>query len=153
MTRNRLVLIAAGGSAALLLGALAFQFLGGLPPCKLCYWQRYPHVAAVLIGAVALAVPGRVLPLLGAVAALATSGVGIYHTGVEKGWWQGPTSCTSGSVTGMSADDLMDQIMSAPLVRCDDVAWEMLGLSMASWNALLALVLALVWIAAARRSA
>ena len=62
-------------------------------------------------------------------------------------------SCTSGSVTGMSADDLMDQIMSAPLVRCDDVAWEMLGLSMASWNALLALVLALVWIAAARRSA
>ena len=153
MTRNRLVLLAAGGSAALLLGALAFQFLGGLPPCKLCYWQRYPHVAAVLIGAVALAVPGRVLPLLGAVAALATSGVGIYHTGVEKGWWQGPTSCTSGSVTGMSADDLMDQIMSAPLVRCDDVAWEMLGLSMASWNALLALVLALVWIAAARRSA
>ena len=88
MTRNRLVLLAAGGSAALLLGALAFQFLGGLPPCKLCYWQRYPHVAAVLIGAVALAVPGRVLPLLGAVAALATSGVGIYHTGVEKGWWQ-----------------------------------------------------------------
>ena len=153
MTRNRLVLLAAGGSAALLLGALAFQFLGGLPPCKLCYWQRYPHVAAVLIGAVALAVPGRVLPLLGAVAALATSGVGIYHTGVEKGWWQGPTSCTSGSVTGMSADDLMDQIMSAPLVRCDDVAWEMLGLSMASWNALLALLLALVWIAAARRSA
>ena len=53
----------------------------------------------------------------------------------------------------MSADDLMDQIMSAPLVRCDDVAWEMLGLSMASWNALLALLLALVWIAAARRSA
>ena len=153
MTRNRLVLLAAGGSAALLLGALAFQFLGGLPPCKLCYWQRYPHVAAVLIGAVALAVPGRVLPLLGAVAALATSGMGIYHTGVEKGWWQGPTSCTSGSVTGMSADDLMDQIMSAPLVRCDDIAWELLGLSMASWNALLALVLALVWIAAARRSA
>ncbi|MGR3805477.1 disulfide bond formation protein B [Marinibacterium profundimaris] len=153
MTRTRLILLAAGGSAALLLGALAFQYLGGLPPCKLCYWQRYPHVAAVVIGALALAIQGRLLPLLGGLAALGTAGVGIYHTGVERGWWEGPSSCTSGSVTGLSTDDLMDQIMSAPLVRCDDIAWEMFGLSMASWNAIIAIGLALIWLAAARRSA
>jgi len=151
MTRNLLILLAAGGSAALLLGALGFQYLGGLPPCDLCIWQRWPHLAAVAIGAAALALPGRGLPHLGALAALTTSGIGLYHTGVERGWWEGPTTCTSGPVGGLSAEQLLDQIMAAPLVRCDDVAWELLGLSMASWNALAALCLALLWLAAARR--
>jgi disulfide bond formation protein DsbB len=151
MTRNQLVLIAAGGSLALLLGAFAFQFIGGMPPCKLCIWQRYPHAVAIAIGAVALWIPGRALPFLGALAALATSGVGLYHTGVERGWWEGPTTCTSGPIGNLSAEDLMAQIMSAPLVRCDDVPWEMFTLSMASWNAIVSLGLALVWLAAAKR--
>ena len=121
-----------------------------MPPCKLCIWQRYPHVVAVVIGAIALFIGGRVLPLLGALAALVTGGIGVYPTGVERGWWQGPTTCTSGDITGLSADDLLEQIMTAPVVRCDDIAWEMLGLSMASWNALIAFALALIWLAAAR---
>lgn len=152
MTRNILILLASAGSAALLLGALGFQYLGGLPPCDLCISQRWPHLAAVLIGALALALPGRVLPLLGGAAALTTSGLGLYHTGVERGWWEGPSTCTSGSVSGLSADQLLDQIMAAPLIRCDEVAWELLGLSMASWNAIAALGLAGLWLAAARKS-
>ena len=151
MTRNILILVAAGGSAALLLAALAFQYIGELPPCDLCIWQRWPHLAAVVIGATALALPGRALPLLGAAAALTTAGFGLYHTGVERGWWEGPSTCTSGSVSGLSPDQLMEQIMAAPLVRCDEVAWELFGLSMASWNALAALGLAAIWLAAARR--
>lgn len=151
LNRSRLILLAMFGSAALLAGAFGFQYIGGLAPCHLCLLQRWPHAAAVLIGALALALPGRILPLLGAAAALATSGLGLYHTGVERGWWEGPTTCTSGSITGVSADELLNQIMAAPLVRCDEVAWSMLGLSMASWNALAALALALVWLAAARR--
>ncbi|GAA6202179.1 disulfide bond formation protein B [Aquicoccus sp. SU-CL01552] len=150
MTRRFLILVAASGSAALLLGALGFQYIGGLPPCDLCIWQRWPHLAAVIIGGTALALPGRLLPLLGALAALTTSGVGLFHTGVERGWWEGPTTCTSGAVSGLTPEQLMEQIMAAPLVRCDEVAWELLGLSMASWNALAALALALVWLAAAR---
>ena len=153
MTRNQLVLIAALGSAALLLGALAFQHLGGLPPCKLCIWQRYPHVAACLIGVAALAVSGRALPVLGALAAATTGGIGMYHTGVERGWWEGPSTCTAGEVGGLSTDQLMDQILNAPLVRCDDIAWELFGLSMASWNAVIAFGLAGIWIAAARSRA
>lgn len=152
MTRTQWIMIAASGSFALLLGAFAFQYLGGMPPCKLCIWQRWPHAAAVLIGGAALWLPGRTLPYLGALAALATSGVGLYHTGVERGWWQGPTTCTSGPIGGLSAEDLMAQIMSAPLVRCDDIAWEMLGLSMASWNAIASFALVLVWLACARKS-
>ncbi|MGD9866034.1 MAG: disulfide bond formation protein B [Pseudodonghicola sp.] len=148
--RKLLILIAAGGSAALLLGALGFQYLGGLPPCDLCIEQRWPHLAAVLIGALALALPGRLLPLLGGAAALTTSGLGVYHTGVERGWWEGPSTCTSGSVSGLTPDQLMQQILSAPLIRCDEVAWDFLGLSMASWNAIFALGLALIWLAAAR---
>lgn len=148
--RNWLIVVAAGGSAALLLGAFGFQYLGDLPPCKLCIWQRWPHGAAVLIGALALALPGRILPGAGALAALTTAVIGVYHTGVERDWWEGPSTCTSGPVGGLTPEQLLEQIMAAPLVRCDEVPWDMLGLSMASWNALASLGLALVWIAAAR---
>ncbi|MGV6803435.1 MAG: disulfide bond formation protein B [Ruegeria sp.] len=152
MTRKRfLVLLAAGGSAALLLGAWGFQYIGGMAPCKMCIWQRYPHGAAILIGALAFTMPGvRFLPLMGAATAALTSGIGIYHAGVERGLWEGPSSCTSGSISGLSAEELMEQIMAAPLVRCDDIPWEMFGLSMAGWNALLSGILVLVWIAAWR---
>ena len=152
MTRNSLVLIAVAGSAGLLVAALGFQYIGGLFPCKLCLWQRYPHVVAVLVGMGALAVRSRLLPVLGAIAALTSANIGLYHTGVERGWWEGPTTCTSGAIDGLSTDALLDQIMAAPLVRCDDVAWQFLSLSMASWNAIASLLLALIWIAAARRS-
>lgn len=153
MTRKCWIITAAGGSAALLLGALAFQHLGGMAPCKLCIWQRWPHGIAIVIGAVALAVPGPVLPLLGMIAALTTAGVGFYHTGVERGWWEGPTTCTSGPVTGLSPQELMDQIMAAPLVRCDEVPWELFTLSMASWNAIASVGLALCWVMALRSRA
>jgi len=148
--RQRLIVLAAGGSAALLLAAFAFQHLGGMAPCKLCLWQRWPHGVAIGLGVLAMAVPGRLFPLLGATAALSTAGIGLYHTGVERGWWEGPSTCTSSDPGGLSAEALFDQIMAAPLVRCDEVPWEMWGLSMASWNALVALGLALIWAMAAR---
>ena len=156
MTRPSLILIATLGSALLLGGAFAFQFLGGLAPCPLCLLQRWPHAAAVLIGLVALALTRsaglqRGLALIGALAALTTAGLGLYHTGVERAWWQGPDTCTSGGIGGVSADQLLDQILAAPIVRCDEVAWQMAGLSMASWNMLASLALALIWLAAARR--
>ena len=152
LTRRNLILAATLGSAAMLLAAWGFQYLGGLAPCKLCYWQRYPYMAAVPVGLLALALPGIALPLLGAATAAGTSAVGLYHTGVERGWWQGPDTCTSGPIGGLSPDQLLDQIMAAPLVRCDEIAWEFLRLSMASWNALAALGLMGLWLAAARRS-
>jgi disulfide bond formation protein DsbB len=146
------ILLAAGGSAALILSALGFQHLGGMAPCELCYWQRYPHWAAIGIGAVALLVPIAALCLLGALAALTTAGIGLYHTGVERDWWEGPAACSSGPASGMSADDLFAQIMAAPLVRCDEVPWQLFGLSMASWNMLASLALVACWIMAFRRA-
>ncbi len=153
MTQRQLyILLAAGGSAGLLLAAFAFQHLGGMAPCKLCLWQRWPHGAAIGIGALAVVIPGMLLPLFGALAALATAGIGAYHTGVEKDWWEGPSSCSAQGTEGLTAQELMDQILSAPLVRCDEVPWSMFGLSMASWNMVVALILALLWLKAARAS-
>lgn len=151
-SRSLLILCAAGASAAVLLAAFGFQYLGDMAPCKLCLWQRWPHAAAVVIGALALWLPGRALPLLGAVAALTTGGIGVYHTGVERGWWQGPTTCTSGPVGGLTPEQLMEQIMAAPLVRCDEVPWELFTLSMASWNAIASVGMAVLWLAASRRT-
>jgi disulfide bond formation protein DsbB len=151
MTRQKtLILLAASGSAALLLGALAFQHLGGLAPCKLCLWQRWPHGVALGAGVIGLFALPRLMAAPGALAALATAGIGGYHTGIERGWWPGPSDCTGGPVGGLSSKDLFDQIMAAPLVRCDEVPWEMWGLSMASWNMLLSLGLAVIWVMALR---
>lgn len=148
---RKLVLLAAGGSAALLLGAFFFQLMG-YPPCKLCIWQRWPHGAAIAIGAVVLLGGPRWLAWAGAAAAALTGAFGVYHAGVEQRWWLGPTTCTSGGALESSTKDLLGQIMNAPLVRCDDIAWSFLGLSMASWNAILSFALAAIWVAATRRT-
>jgi len=152
MTRRHLTLLAAIGSALLLAGAFTFQALG-YPPCKMCIWQRYPHVVATGLGLVAYFVPVPALLALGALAALTTAGVGLYHVGVEQRWWEGPSTCTSGDIGGLSPQDLMAQIMDAPLVRCDEIAWSLAGISMAGWNAILSLALAGVWVYAIRRAA
>lgn len=151
INRRTLALTAAAGSLALLAGALLFQALG-FAPCKLCLWQRWPHGAAILVGGLFLATGWRILPWAGAVAALTTAAIGIYHTGIERKIFEGPTSCTSNGVAGVSAEDLLNQILEAPLVRCDEVAWSLMGLSMASWNAIASLVLAVLWVMAARRA-
>lgn len=155
MTQRQIIAIATLGSAALLLGAMAFQYIGGLVPCHLCLQQRWPHAAAVAIGLVALMLAKgplmRALAAAGALAALATAGLGVYHTGVERGWWQGPDTCSAGgNIADISAKDLLDQILAAPVIRCTDVQWDMLGLSMASWNAVLSVGLAAIWVWALR---
>jgi disulfide bond formation protein DsbB len=154
LTRQSLTLIAMLGSAVLLAGAFAFQYIGGLAPCQLCLWQRWPHAAAVLIGVVALATGWRGLLWLGALAALTTAGIGVFHVGVEQGLWEGLATCTAGSISGISTADLLNPAadVAAP-VRCDAIAWQMLGISMAGWNVILSLGLTLVWLAAALRRA
>ncbi len=150
-----LILLAAAGSAAALAGAWISQYGFGLAPCEMCIWQRWPHGAAVLIGAAALLLPWAALPLLGALAAAITGGIGVFHTGVERHWWEGITECAgAGGLGGLTPDQLIDPTrdLGPPLVRCDVVAFEFLGLSMASWNALASFALVLVWLAAWRRA-
>jgi len=151
MMRNRLIWPAAGGSALLLAGAFGFQYLGGLLPCTLCLWQRWPHAVAVALGAVGLALPGRIWPLLGALAALTTAGIAGFHVGVEQGWWQGLATCAVDNLAGVSVDDLLsvETDVAAP-VRCDAIAWSFLGLSMAGWNGVISLALAALWLRAAK---
>ncbi|MCW1949745.1 MAG: disulfide bond formation protein B [Octadecabacter sp.] len=149
MTKSNLIAIAAFGSFALLSGAFIFQMLG-YAPCQMCLWQRYPHAAAIVIGLLALILTRLQthLALFGALATLITGAIGVYHTGVERDWWEGPTSCTGGGALNLS-DPLSTDI--APIVMCDDVVWSLMGLSMASYNALISFALMGLWIAAARR--
>jgi disulfide bond formation protein DsbB len=153
MTRNGLILLAAAGSLAMLLGAFAFQYIGGLLPCVLCLWQRWPHAAAVLLGALGIGLGGRVWPLLGALAALTTAAIALFHVGVEQTWWEGLASCTVNALEGVSATDLLntDVSVGGP-VRCDAIAWQMFGVSMAGWNGIVSVGLAVVWLAAARKA-
>ena len=124
--------------AGLLGGALFSQYVGGLYPCEMCYWQRWPHGAAILLALGAIATRAnvsrsRVLVLVAALAVAVSGAIGVYHAGVELGYWEGITLCTASG-----AKSLQD-ILSTPLVRCDQVQWDFLGVSMAGWNAIISL--------------
>jgi disulfide bond formation protein DsbB len=135
-------LVALGVPAALLAGAYLSQYVGGIHPCEMCYWQRWPHFAAVALAALAFlfAAPTRNARLLTGMAALAiaiSGAIGVFHAGVEYKWWEGLTRCASGGP--MTLED----IMNVPLVRCDEVQFKFLAISMAGWNAIISLAAAL----------
>lgn len=150
MTRKQTMLLAAAGSFALLAGAFVFQALG-YAPCKLCLWQRWPHAAAIAVGGlVVLLGPLVLLAVAGALSTLTTAGIGLYHTGVERGLWEGPTSCTGdgSGLGGLSGQDLLSTEVTNDIVMCDEVAWAFAGLSMATWNVVFSLVLTAIWLRA-----
>jgi len=121
--------------AGLLAGAYIAQYGFGLYPCDMCWWQRYPHFAAVLLALVAfVAQPPRIWILLAGVAIFASGVIVGFHAGVEYDWWEGFTSCSS--IVQTDGDPLA-AIMEAPLVRCDSAPWDLFGISLAGWNFLI----------------
>ncbi|MGN6269372.1 MAG: disulfide bond formation protein B [Sphingomonas sp.] len=134
--------------AALLAGAWGSQLIGGLVPCEMCHWQRWPHYAAVVITALAFVVPGasnrRGLVWLAALAIAISGAIGVYHAGTEYHWWAGMTACTSEIQAGGSTDDMLKAIMAAPIVRCDQPQWTLAGISLAGFNAIFSFAGALV---------
>ncbi|MGN6496931.1 MAG: disulfide bond formation protein B [Tsuneonella sp.] len=127
--------LALGVPALLLGGAYLGQYAFGLYPCEMCWWQRYAHFAAVALALVSTVTPGkRGWIALAGLAILIGGLIGGYHAGVEYGWWEGFTTCTSEVERG---GDPLAAIMNAPMVRCDDVQWSLFGVSLAGWNFLI----------------
>jgi disulfide bond formation protein DsbB len=127
--------------AALLAGAFGSEYLGGLYPCDMCWWQRWAHIGALAFALLSFApMPdkGRSLVWLAAAAILISGAIGAYHAGVEAKIFEGFTQCTS-TGAGASAEEMLERIMNAPMVRCDQVQWSFLGISMAGWNAIVSL--------------
>jgi disulfide bond formation protein DsbB len=148
-TAQKYILVATFGSFALLLGAFAFEYFAGLAPCVLCIWQRWPHALAVLAGLGTYAFGGRLLVLLGAIFAFTSAAIGVFHVGVEQKLWQGLAACSASSMSGASIEDLLnpDVIIAAP-IRCDAIAWQLFGVSMAGWNVLISGALGVLWVLA-----
>lgn len=147
-------LIALATPLTLLAGALGSQYFGGLYPCEMCHWQRWPHYAAVPLAALAILLRDRaVAPALLYLAALAifiSGAIGAFHAGVEYGWWQGLTSCAATPTTG---GDFLTDILEAPVIVCDQPQWTFAGISLAGFNAILSIGAALLVIRLARRPA
>ena len=145
---TQLIWLAFLGSLSLLVGAYAFEFLGGLKPCKMCLWQRWPHLGAIIIGLLVLLSKSVLLMRIGGVIILIGAGIAFFHMGVEFNWWEGPSTCTSGSITDLTSAELMKKILEAPITRCDDIPWSFVGLSMAGWNGILSIILSYFWLKA-----
>jgi disulfide bond formation protein DsbB len=158
--RRRLLLFAfltLAIAAATILGALAFEHIGGYQPCALCLMQRTPYyvgvpVAALAVLAILLAAPRPgLVTLFGIFAALMLYGGGlaVYHSGVEWGFWEGPATCAP-TVGVNSAADMLNQLANAHAPSCTDAPWRMLGLSFAGWNALVSALLVVLGMLGAR---
>ena len=138
---------------ALLGGAYGFQYVWAhLWPCEMCWWQRYAHFAALPFAlAAVLAGPrlrdgGRILVWLAALAILVSGAIGVWHAGIELKLLPGATQCTA-AASG-SAADMLREVFDRPMVRCDDVQWSWLGISMAGWNAIVSILgaLTILWL-------
>jgi len=140
---------------ALLGGALVSQYGFGLYPCEMCMWQRWPHLAAIIAALVAILLRRQpamsaTFTLLAALAILTSGAIGLFHAGVEYGWWEGFTTCSTVGPPppGMSQ---LDAIMQAPLTRCDVAPWDLFGISLAGFNAIFSIGGALLVFALVRR--
>lgn len=150
------LLLGALASAALLAAAHAFETFGHYPPCELCLHQREAHWAALTVGLLGYLAarysPKAARPacLLLGVVFLVSMALAAYHAGVEWKWWPGPSTCTGGGHKTITTADIAALLNGPPqhIIRCDEAAWRMFGLSMAGWNALASLALALVSLAA-----
>ena len=139
-------------AVATIAGAWFFQLVIGLVPCPMCLQQRYAYYTLMPLSALVALSAGRGSPrgvlLLGlallALIALANAGFGVYHAGVEWKFWQGPTTCTGATPTITSAADLLKRLDTEKVVACDEVQFRFLGLSLAGYNALISLVMAVI---------
>lgn len=135
---------------ALILGALGSQYIGHLVPCEMCWWQRYPHFAAIVLAALAFVAPGRglksLLVFLAGLAIAASGVIGVLHAGVEYHWWPGFTECTAPVTSG--GGSLLERIQNGPMVRCDKAQWTLFGVSLAGFNAIFSLAGAIAVMAA-----
>jgi len=127
--------------AALLAGAWGSQLIGGLYPCEMCHWQRWPHYAALVVAAASFLPalrPSRTPVFIAALLIFVSGAIGVFHAGVEYHWWAGFTQCSVSARGGSSADILKD-IMATPLIRCDAAQWTLLGVSLAGYNAIISI--------------
>jgi disulfide bond formation protein DsbB len=156
LTMPKSVLIVLAGAVVALAFALLMQYGFGLHPCVLCLWQRAPFGAViVLAGLASLAAMRRyasALLALSALAYLTGAGLAIFHTGVERHWWLGTSGCSITPLSGTSTEDLRTQLLHTVVARCDEIAWTFLGLSMANYNVIYSLALALFALLAARKA-
>lgn len=114
-------------------GAYGSQYIGGLSPCAMCWWQRYAHFVAIGLAVAAFVLPGkRLWVALAGLAILASGLIGGYHAGVEYGWFKGLTECTS--LVSFGGGDPLAAILNAPIIRCDVVQWKIFGISLAGFN-------------------
>ena len=134
-------------SAAILLAAFALQYLGGLPPCPLCIWQRWPYVALIALGLIGWRWHPRAVLGIAALVLLGGAGLAAYHVGIEQGWWALPAGCVAGG-TAETVEDLRRMLAEAP-PACDQVSFSFLGLTLAGWNIVMSLALAAYATAAA----
>lgn len=154
MLKSRLAAPLVALAAPLLLygGALVSQFGFGLHPCEMCYWQRWPHQTAIVLALLALLLNRndtamRALTWLAAVGIAISGAIGIFHAGVEYGLWEGLTTCS----TSHSGPISLDEIMAAPIIRCDVAQWRLFGISLAGFNAIFSLAAAALVLTLLRR--
>ena len=135
-------------STAALIAAFAFEYIGGLKPCSLCIYQRIPHGLAIALCIVTLVFklspPSVVwIFIILALTFLVGAGIALFHVGVEQQFWSGTQGCGS-NIEATSVEAFRLKLLQQPIVRCDEIAWSLFGVSMAGYNLILSLGLSFI---------
>lgn len=132
---------------AVLGAALGFQHFGGLAPCELCLYERWPYDVVAVLAFVAAMIGqprfSRIVMVGAMIVLIAGAGLAFYHVGVERHWFPGPAACTGAALNTSSVEALRKQLLATSVVRCDQVPWSLFGISLAGWNLVASVLLAL----------
>lgn len=142
---DTILFVILGLSVMALAGAYTAQYGFGLRPCDLCLFQRVPFALniALTLAALYCRLPARLATALCGLSFAANSGLAFFHSGVERHWWKGLSGCTAPDMSG-SVDEILKRLSETNATRCDEIPWEMFGLSMANYNVAFCLAAAIL---------
>lgn len=147
-----MAIIVCAVTASLFFGALIFQYGFDLKPCALCYYQRWPHVIAAILAAVAIFVSQKrdsvIITTAAGIVVLIGAGIAFFHAGVEYRWWTYNSSCITGENLSETAEQLLSAIYAKTNIPCDVPQWSLLGITMAGYNFVISLLLGLAAVTA-----
>ena len=123
--------------------AYFIQYVLGHKPCNLCIIERIPYIAAIILISLIFILNRyqKIISSLILIFFIFGAVVSFYHFGIEQGFFSESLVCDLGNSQPLKKEDLLKQLKKTEIVSCKDVTFRFLGLSLATINTVISLIL------------
>ena len=123
--------------------AYFIQYVLGHKPCNLCIIERIPYIAAIILISLIFILNRyqKIISSLILIFFIFGSVVSFYHFGIEQGFFSESLVCDLGNSQPINKEELLNQLKKAEIVSCKDVTFRFLGLSLATINTIISIIL------------